>query len=112
MNALLDSICKAGSTAPAFTTPLPMSTHTTASPGHMMFDPNQKNVGHMYLGTVHNGAISYRPAGNGEALAVRHGRPGFIRPGMDRRQHSLFAGWGGSVEYAGPHRANSDRDMS
>ena len=27
-----------------------------------MFDPNQKNVAHMYLGTVHNGSISYRAA--------------------------------------------------
>ena len=30
--------------------------------GHMIFDPNQKNVAPMYLGTVHNGEITYRPA--------------------------------------------------
>jgi hypothetical protein len=28
----------------------------------MIFDPNQKNVAPMYLGTVHNGAITYRIA--------------------------------------------------
>jgi hypothetical protein len=28
----------------------------------MIFDPNQKNVAPMYLGTVHNGAITYRVA--------------------------------------------------
>jgi hypothetical protein len=28
----------------------------------MVFDPNQKNVAPMYLGTIHNGAISYRVA--------------------------------------------------
>jgi hypothetical protein len=28
----------------------------------MIFDPNQKNVAPMYLGTVHNGAIAYRVA--------------------------------------------------
>ena len=30
--------------------------------GHMVFDPNQKNVAPMYLGTVHNRAITYRVA--------------------------------------------------
>ena len=30
--------------------------------GHMVFDPNQKNVAPMYLGTVHDGAITYRVA--------------------------------------------------
>ena len=40
----------------------PTSSTTTASPGRMIFDPNQKNVAPMYLGTVHNGAITYRVA--------------------------------------------------
>jgi phosphoribosylcarboxyaminoimidazole (NCAIR) mutase len=30
--------------------------------GHMIFDPNQKNVAPLYLGTVHDGAITYRVA--------------------------------------------------
>jgi branched-chain amino acid transport system substrate-binding protein len=30
--------------------------------GHMVFDPNQKNVAPMFLGTVHDGAITYRLA--------------------------------------------------
>jgi len=28
----------------------------------MIFDPNQKNVAHLYLATVHNGSITYKPA--------------------------------------------------
>jgi hypothetical protein len=44
--------------------------------GHMVFDPNLKNVAQMYLGTVHDGAISYRAASiNKRAVAEQPAAP-------------------------------------
>ena len=80
MNALLDSICKAGLNRARIHDALADIEQYDGVTGHMIFDPNQKNVAPMYLGTVHNGAITYRPAsmkarrdsnGAGGCLAVR-----------------------------------------
>ena len=60
MNALLDSICKAGLNRARIHDALADITEYDGVTGHMVFDPNQKNVAPMYLGTVHNGAITYR----------------------------------------------------
>ena len=62
MNALLDSICKAGLNRARIHDALADIAEYDGVTGHMIFDPNQKNVAHMYLGTVHDGAISYRVA--------------------------------------------------
>jgi phosphoribosylcarboxyaminoimidazole (NCAIR) mutase len=62
MNALLDSICKAGLNRARIHDALADIEEYDGVTGHMVFDPNQKNVAHMYLGTVHNGAITYQPA--------------------------------------------------
>ena len=62
MNALLDSICKAGLNRARIHDALADIEQYDGVTGHMVFDPNQKNVAPMYLGTVHNGAISYRVA--------------------------------------------------
>jgi branched-chain amino acid transport system substrate-binding protein len=62
MNALLDSICKAGLNRTRIHDALANLEAYDGVTGHMTFDPNLKNVGHMYLGIVHNGAISYRLA--------------------------------------------------
>ncbi|MGA2538094.1 MAG: ABC transporter substrate-binding protein [Terracidiphilus sp.] len=62
MNALLDSICKAGLNRARIHDALANIEEYEGVTGHMVFDPNQKNVSPMYLGTVHNGAISYRVA--------------------------------------------------
>ncbi len=62
MNALLDSICKAGLNRARIHDALANIDEYDGVTGHMIFDPNQKNVAHMYMGTVHNGAISYRAA--------------------------------------------------
>jgi branched-chain amino acid transport system substrate-binding protein len=62
MNALLDSICKAGLNRARIHDALANIEEYQGVTGHMIFDPNQKNVSHMYLGTVHNRSISYRPA--------------------------------------------------
>lgn len=60
MNALLDSICKAGLNRARIHDALADLEEYDGVTGHMVFDPNQKNVAPMYLGTVHNGAITYR----------------------------------------------------
>jgi ABC-type branched-subunit amino acid transport system substrate-binding protein len=62
MNALLDSICKAGLNRARIHDALADIEEYDGVTGHMVFDPNQKNVAPMYLGTVHNGAITYHIA--------------------------------------------------
>jgi ABC-type branched-subunit amino acid transport system substrate-binding protein len=62
MNALLDSICKAGLNRARIHDALASIDEYDGVTGKMVFDPNQKNVAPLYLGTVHNGAISYRIA--------------------------------------------------
>jgi branched-chain amino acid transport system substrate-binding protein len=62
MNALLGSICKAGLNRARIHDALADIAEYDGVTGHMIFDPNQKNVAHMYLGTVHDGAVSYRKA--------------------------------------------------
>ncbi|MGA3101278.1 MAG: ABC transporter substrate-binding protein [Terracidiphilus sp.] len=62
MNALLDSICKAGLNRARIHDALADIEAYDGVTGHMVFDPLEKNVAPMYLGTVHNGAITYRLA--------------------------------------------------
>jgi hypothetical protein len=62
MNALLDSICKAGLNRARIHDALADIVDYDGVTGHMVFDPNQKNVAPLFLGTVHNGAITYRAA--------------------------------------------------
>jgi branched-chain amino acid transport system substrate-binding protein len=62
MTALLQSICKAGLNRARIHDALANIEEFDGVTGHMIFDPNQKNVAPMYLGTVHNGAVSYRLA--------------------------------------------------
>lgn len=62
MNVLLDSICKAGLNRARIQDALDQVYQYDGVTAHMVFDPNNKNVSPMYLGTVHNGAISYRIA--------------------------------------------------
>jgi branched-chain amino acid transport system substrate-binding protein len=70
MNALLDSICKAGLNRARIHDALANIVDYEGVTGHMVFDPNQKNVAPMYLGTVHNGAITYRVAAMEKASPV------------------------------------------
>jgi branched-chain amino acid transport system substrate-binding protein len=62
MNALLDSICKAGLNRARIHDALADIEEYDGVTGPMVFDPNQKNVAPMYLGTVQHGAITYRLA--------------------------------------------------
>ena len=70
MNALLDAICAAGLNRARIHDALADMEQYDGVTGHMIFDPNQKNVAPMYLGTVHNGAITYRVATMSKAEAV------------------------------------------
>lgn len=100
MNALLDSICKAGLNRARIHDALAGLEEYDGVTGHMIFDPNQKNVAPMYLGTVRDGIVTYRRATmenqNGADATKQHtGRASpYARVGEDR------------VEYAGPLRPN------
>jgi branched-chain amino acid transport system substrate-binding protein len=77
--------------------------------GHMVFDPNQKNVSPMYLATVHNGAISYRVA-TMEPPALRQppavGQTPLARPEASSVQQAYARVGEDGVGYSGPHRAD------
>jgi len=101
MNVLLDSICKAGLNRARIHDALANIEVYDGVTGHMVFDPNQKNVSPLYLGTVHNGAITYRiatmeksqPTPSAQALPVAPQGP-YARVGED------------GVSYAGPHHSD------
>jgi branched-chain amino acid transport system substrate-binding protein len=104
MNALLDSICRAGLNRARIHDALADIEQYDGVTGHMVFDPNQKNVSPMYLGTVRNGTVTYRvasmekPPAVGLAPSSRGDSPGqsvpYARVGED------------GVAYAGPHLAD------
>ena len=71
MNALLQSICKAGLNRARIHDALADIEKYDGVTGQMIFDPNQKNVASMYLGTVHNGTITYRLATMEKVPAVQ-----------------------------------------
>jgi len=62
MNALLDSICKAGLNRARIHDALANIQEYDGVTGQMVFDPNLKNGSPMYIGTVHNGSITYKEA--------------------------------------------------
>lgn len=59
MNALLDSICRAGLNRARIHDALADLEEYDGVTGRMVFDPNQKNVSPMYIGTVHDGNVTY-----------------------------------------------------
>lgn len=116
MNILLEAICRAGLNRARIQDALDQVYQYDGVTGHMVFDPNNKNVSPMYLGTVHDGKITYRVAtmsgterastpGMSSSLREPRGRGGagsdpptpYARVGEDE------------VVYAGPHRANLPR---
>jgi len=62
MNVLLESICKAGLNRARIQDALDQVYRYDGVTGPMVFDPNNKNVSPIVLGTVHDGTITYRPA--------------------------------------------------
>jgi len=109
MNALLDSICKAGLNRARIHDALANIEQYDGVTGHMVFDPNQKNVAPMYLGTVHNGAITYRvatmkkqPPPEKPTIAPQ---PPPAAQGAPAAPQAPYARVGeDGVDYAGPHR--------
>jgi branched-chain amino acid transport system substrate-binding protein len=103
MNALLDSICKAGLNRARIHDALANIEEYDGVTGHMIFDPNQKNVAPMYLGAVHNGTITYRLASMNKTPDSA-GVPTSSAPGTSPAPYARVGEDG--VEYVGPHPAN------
>jgi hypothetical protein len=98
MNMLLDSICKAGLNRARIHDALADIEQYDGVTGYMVFDPNQKNTAPLYLGTVHNGEITYRVATMDKAPAAEAASAAPQVP---------YARVGeGGVEFAGPHQAD------
>ncbi len=104
MNALLDSICKAGLNRARIHDALANIQEYDGVTGHMVFDPNQKNVAPMYLGTVRNGAITYRVA----TMEKEPPQPAQSATPNATPQPYARVGEDG-VSYAGPHLADLPR---
>jgi branched-chain amino acid transport system substrate-binding protein len=104
MNVLLESICKAGLNRARIHDALADTEEYDGVTGHMIFDPNQKNVAHMYLGTVHNGTISYRVATMEKAAAAQTSSTGQSQ-GVPPTAQVPYARVGeDGVAFAGPRR--------
>ena len=95
MNALLDSICKAGLNRARIHDALADIEEYEGVTGHMVFDPNQKNVAPMYLGRVENGTITYRLATMEKQPAARSSSGASGRAAPCRRHMRAWAktGW-------------------
>lgn len=99
MNALLDSICKAGLNRARIHDALADIDQYDGVTGRMVFDPNQKNVAPMYLGTVHSGEITYR-------VATMEKSPAPTQASATAQMPYARVGEDG-VSYAGPQRPNA-----
>jgi ABC-type branched-subunit amino acid transport system substrate-binding protein len=102
MNALLESICRAGLNRARIHDALSQIYEYDGVTGHMVFDPNNKNVSPMYLGTVRDGKITYRVAGM-NASAQRSAFSDQKTPGT--RLPYARVGEDG-VSFSGPHMAD------
>ncbi len=110
MNALLESICKAGLNRARIHDALSQIYEYNGVTGHMVFDPLNKNVSPMYLGTVRDGKISYRVAtmesGKQETEQRTQESPARTT-GVDESPEVPYARVGeDGVSYAGPHIAD------
>jgi ABC-type branched-subunit amino acid transport system substrate-binding protein len=106
MNLLLDSICKAGLNRARIHDALANIEEYDGVTGHMVFDPNLKNTAPLYLGTVHNGTITYRVA-TMEAPAVQPVSSASPQtpPASPQAPQAPYARVGeDGVNYAGPHQ--------
>ncbi|MGB9029735.1 MAG: ABC transporter substrate-binding protein, partial [Acidobacteriaceae bacterium] len=99
MNALLESICRAGLNRARIHDALAQIDEYDGVTGRMVFDPNQKNVSPMYLGTVRDGKITYRVAGMTKETGDRRQETGVVQVPYARVGED-------GVGYAGPHEAD------
>ncbi|MGC1424083.1 MAG: ABC transporter substrate-binding protein [Terracidiphilus sp.] len=105
MNELLDSICKAGLNRARIHDALADIAEYDGVTGHMIFDPNQKNVAHMFLGAVHDGAVSYRVATMEKASAQTPQKSANdTKPAALQVPYARVGEEG--VEYVGPHQGD------
>lgn len=104
MNALLDSICKAGLNRARIHDALADIEEYDGVTGHMSFDPNQKNVAPMYLGTARNGTITYRLAPMKEEPEAQRAGEGEPAPAATIAPYARVGEDG--VGYAGPRVQN------
>ncbi len=115
MNMLLDSICRAGLNRVRIQDALDGIREYNGVTGHMVFDPNAKNVAPMYIGTVHNGAITYQPASMSkpsatERVITAHARAIHIAPTHSSAAPIPYARVGeDGVNYYGPMLPNISR---
>ena len=111
MNVLLESICRAGLNRARIQDALDQVYQYDGVTGHMVFDPINKNVSPMYLGAVHDGAITYRLA------PMDHSRPAQQQVEAPASQATPAGGSGSTkapyaqvgeegVSYNGPHDAD------
>ena len=104
MNMLLDSICKAGLNRARIHDALADMEEYDGVTGHMVFDPNQKNTAPLYLGTVHDGAITYRVARMEKTPAAQPPAQGPVSAAPPATQAPYARVGEDGVGYAGPHR--------
>ena len=105
MNMLLDSICRAGLNRIRIQDALDHIREYDGVTGPMVFDPNEKNVAPMYLGTVHNGKVTYRLAPMAKQPSAENAAD---KPPAGARQPYARVGEDG-VRYLGPAQPNLPR---
>ena len=112
MNALLESICKAGLNRARIHDALANIEEYDGVTGPMVFDPNQKNVAPMYLATVHNGAITYRVATMEKLSTGQETNPRSQNRDLGHPEREPYARVGeDGVSYLGPHLPDVPREM-
>ena len=116
MNVLLESICRAGLNRARIQDALDQVYRYDGVTGPMVFDPLNKNVSPMYLGTVRDGKITYRveemdtngqrPAASGQRPAAS-GQRSAVSGQTKPAPQSPYARVGeDGVSFAGPRQAD------
>ena len=102
MNILLNAICQAGLNRARIQDALYQVYQYDGVTGPMVFDPNNKNVSPMFLGTVHDGKVTYRvePMGISSQQSAASDQQKSAAPAPYAR-----VGEDG-VTYLGPHEAD------
>lgn len=107
MNALLHSICRAGLNRVRIHDALADIDKYDGVTGHMVFDPNLKNVQPMYLGTVRNGTISYRVALMEKEAPDARSTSSARGESTESKEKVPYARVGEEgVQFVGPHRSD------
>jgi hypothetical protein len=102
MNILLESICRAGLNRARIQDALYQVYQYDGVTGPMVFDPNNKNVSPMFLGTVHDGKITYRVA----RMSAGDQRSATSAQQEPKAQEPYARVGEDGVGYAGPHEAS------